>query len=225
MKKGFTPVLMVLIGITVGIVLISVYGWWFTKYKTNGPFPPVNPSLTSDNSQSDKKAHSEDETANWKTYTNTDPGFEYEIKYPPNWKIYSDPKNVTLSPKDPAYASLVALGLTNATSNESPNHLNGEFLLSVNKPLPLEENLSLKQLAQSDDLNYHGETIRTKEIGQYDAVYWEFNEGPTVILKNKFYIISNKQKFTVIRIQYSADQRHIDNDLFDQILATFKFLE
>jgi len=83
LRKIFTPKFVALI---IAIVLIGAgaYGaiWWWGNQNSNPPIGGAIPSATPD------------PTADWKTYTNTQYGFEF--KYPPIWMIEENSKQVTL---------------------------------------------------------------------------------------------------------------------------------
>ncbi len=88
-QKGFTPIILVLIMVTV----IGIIGGGYLVYrKYLNPLylpkhdnPPINwEAVQNSNPESSSSA----ETANWKTYTNNKFGFT--IQYPENWEIEGD---------------------------------------------------------------------------------------------------------------------------------------
>ena len=88
-QEGFAN--LVLVG---AVVILVAVGAYFTLSKKSGPI--VEPQIPIKNTQT-----STDKTANWKTYTNNEYGFEF--KYPDTLQITeeSDQRNFDLRPEDP----------------------------------------------------------------------------------------------------------------------------
>lgn len=93
MKRGFSQIVImaVVVGLIVGI------GATFSYLKLKPALQPQQPTVIKSPSTdlSSGTSVKEDETANWKTYANTQYGFE--VKYPPQWSVNDRKTEFTIS--------------------------------------------------------------------------------------------------------------------------------
>lgn len=139
---------------------------------------------------------SNDETSNWKTYTNNEYGFE--VKYKPDWEVVSrksDPFEMSFvfQRKDHPKAEYGTVSINIGTGD-------AEYLKNL-------RNRWDKDFAPTQDYNILGGT------GFKHGAY-EFNLGGV--------ILTNGTKIFYIERNYNGDISEKD---FDQFLSTFKFTD
>lgn len=221
MQKGQT-----LIFLLVGILVIAVAGGAYYLGRFSQNFSPTQKTCTKDaricpNGISVGRSgpnceftpcpstspNPSDETADWRTYTNTQYGFS--IKYPQSWSQYIDSNwnFADLSPDvntgTPGGGRLSGVRIGVDDPQGDPTH-------SFNKDRLNAFDLLKKQAIDPSDVHY--ETLNSIQIARSNrGIPGAGNGGPSVYI----------QKDRII-IEISGES--LDEKTFNQILATFKFL-
>jgi len=179
MPKTTIVALFCLIGI---IIIVGFLIWQFWPNS-------VAPSLT-------------DETADWKTYTNQEYGFE--IKYPLDWQIVSGTSS--------AYVEF------SKDDKEQP-----EFILPGDKKVPAnyEIRVDIDNISNVKDYSDAKKVV----IAGKNGLQWEEgaapSSGPATLTE-----IGNNNKFYIISYSASANEDTHKKfiDIYDKMLSTFKFI-
>jgi len=152
----------------------------------------------------------QNEAANWKTYTNTQHGFEF--KYPSNWKLeQSDLFTIIKSPdfKSSYYESGAEL-LVNGSKIRILNSNLGRFS-------------SVQEYINSQEENGFNLSDRKQiKIGEVDSVeyYWGY-EGPVELFVN---FIKDGYLHQITFVSVAEERNDKDYSIFKEILSTFKFI-
>ena len=158
------------------------------------------------------------ETANWKTYTNSDYGFEF--KYPQTWELNSDASSsaIHLYVDFAKYSSLV---------DNKETCIDG----ICSRKSPIEDQRIINQASVGDEIeNNSGLLGRVVSIGGVKGFRF-LGYNPQAKAYNTGVVVYNSQ---VDRIELSMsiaapDETQAENDKFnkdfDQIISTFKFTQ
>ena len=207
MQKGFS-VLYLLLGIVIAAALISG-GYFFGKGSV--PVAPTNnPSYSQPTSQvaSSPKVMTQgqvDETANWKTYTNTQAGFSF--KYPAQYQLFNN---------------------TNGTVGIGSHDLSNWINVST-QVLPNTKRLTPSQYIDQEETQGCKSELKaqlkvtTLEVDKHSAARYEGScqeaigamPGTSVLIDNKL--------GSIIALRGELPGPETEK-LLNQILATFKFL-
>ena len=212
----------IIIGVVIGIILVGggILGFYLYQKNSEGSTPQqVNTPITA--SPSSKPSN---ETANWNTYTNTK--YSYQIKYPSNWSVGAWPSNNTnLGTAD--YLTFIKI---TGQSLFAPNQV--IFNISF---YPNSSNIPLKDFLQTGDINIYSPAIfefptlenelarrKLTVDGMTKANFQDFealSEGKTRLYVN------TGENIILFYIEADTDSADSTENLFNQLLTTFKFLE
>lgn len=197
------------------LVIISV-GGYFLYQKQIKPTP--TPQQTSQPTPSPTDASGAPtgaaETANWKTYTNTD--YNYQLKYPPTWKIET-PSNTSGIGKPTVYVNIVS-------DIQFKNECCFPYSIGINV-YEKSENKTIQELGQEiiKDFKYTEETLNDMKIYRTNSLSSQFGSEAVFVKIDKNNYVSlalspfnNDKPFPNQEDQY---------EIFNQILSTFKFLD
>ena len=197
---------MVLAVIAIGLVAVGAIGYFQLKTKfTSQPAPSQSPQITV--IKPSPASTPTDETANWKTYTNTTYGFS--IKYPATFAIQDK------SGQFPPFA-MYFLDKQRVLTGEGGNQVNPYFSV-VAKPF------RGSVMDYINDSNNNRIFVETKKIG----------DNEFVVVKEKFgmggvaneYLLKVKGNVISISPDLIESKDSIDYKVFNQILSTFKFID
>jgi len=198
LPRGFaSPIILLVVGLIVGIAATFLY--FQLKPKPTTPSQTTQTEQTSTLTSSPKAfaQQATDETASWKTYTNTQYGFSFQ--FPSEWFNYDNPNN----------PSRVAVGFY--PNGETPNP--GEADYPTNALLSIEIS-DFKQSA-SEFENTASQTAgyqKTLTIAGYPAIQ-------TQIKTFKQYYIKFSSSNVLILTTYTADA----GSKLDTIVSLIKF--
>lgn len=214
----------ILIGILIFVLLAATaYGtYWYTKnYLITSPFqPPVStvpaeisqPKSSFSNFTNEATPAATDETANWKTYTNTKYGFSF--KYPEKFKYLAQTSDViSFFDKDDVYESCRKERLQNIGNINSPC-LGANFFFNGYQNITFDEyqRLLKSRIYPKDFIDSQG------RVWQTDLVLAEtYNFDAVINISNKYYSIGFQPNSSF----YSLEEAR---GFINQILSTFKFL-
>lgn len=192
-----------------------------SELKTSSP----NPSSSSNNSSPFKPSSNTstqpptpaDETANWKTYTDTEQGWQF--KYPDKWflkKLSNTSGSVLVSPKPIPQIFEIPNGSISIGLNECTNTTTGQ------RP-PCEKTVSERvEMIQRDILSYTLKkdliTVSGRNATQISGVY---GPSPMENMYGKDTIIPWKNSYLLMINLIDKDK--ILEQTYDQILSTFRF--
>src|SRR3989344_6441471 len=213
MKKGFAlPV--VLVGIIV-VVVAGVIIYFLKKIIDLPGYPPQQPlQISQATPPAQQSSPTTDETADWKTYSNTQLGIEF--KYPPEYQIIKETGKTALvgyhyTPEDPTI--ITALTITN--DNFTNYAILGPCTNFKNDPNVFADKLPCfnnKSWAQNEPI------ARTNLAGvKAESVYLTYGvDGEHHIIKTiEPPLIELKMNIAGGSLEYN----------FQKILSTFKFLD
>ena len=209
--------------IVASIAIIVVIAYFVTFYYSSQPLPIPPPP----------ESAVKDLTANWKTYTNTEYGFE--VKYPGDWEVWGEFVNTTQSGDFVVGIRPKNWLETRMYDNISPMYIaiyknqyqakNTESIMST---------LGFKSLS---DGSYGIQDLNTKTIRPATEIEingWKGLKGVSSIalssIENKLDIsaVENLRAFLARDGHYFVEFTMypiISNQIFDQILSTFKFIK
>lgn len=212
MKKILIVILAVL-----SVALASVLGYQkLTQPETNQPIVAIS-----------------DETADWKTYTNDQYGFE--MKYPENWFSYeSEGMEVISTFSKESYEKYNFSAPDGQKLGESygliwinfPNKPLEQFLLLVEKSIDIQKQSSSPyRIANNitEDLNIDG--LKGYRIYYDGKSFFRFENGEKSV--NIVYLLAGKENENIIRMEGGFRGSKSDEyaRIFDQMLSTFKFIK
>jgi hypothetical protein len=199
-QKGFTPIIILILLVLVGIGLY----YFGTKNKqslpSNGKTVPVASVQPSSNPVIETT--SDPATANWKTYT--DENYKFSFKYPSDWKI-----NCPALPTTNWYDRNICDIISPKAFAESGEVSNGSyFIVGVSKPNP--NYSSFNQFLEYS--KQYGYVYENKQINNIDG------KLATIKGKETNYIFERNGNYINITWLYSDNSKMVD-----QILSTFQF--
>ncbi|MDO8639116.1 MAG: hypothetical protein Q7R43_06075 [Candidatus Daviesbacteria bacterium] len=204
MSKGFAPIL-ILVGIVVVALAVGGYLLYQNQVK---PVPIVAPQPIAQTSTSP------DETANWKTYTNTKYG--YSIKYPNDWHIILPGKDGDKSINIQNYSE------SEITQQEQQSMSLNPDKLSVT--IGVYDEKAIHSISLDNWLKTNGHYVSTIYGSPTSTEYIEVSglKILKLLYQNslQFYILSNGKN--VFYVYYTPNNTSLINT-FNQILSTFRF--
>ncbi len=236
MQRGFAPIL-ILVGILIlGLVAGGVYYSWTGK--SANPIPPPTPVVTSVSQPSSASqatpipSPDSDETANWKTYT--DSTLVASFKYPSNWTLNSGRYGIStptikddwyIDVSDPNYGDSTCRGdcpVFNVTVSVYNNDQNLDLASYIKKDfnsitggagnfsqVKLENTILANGLSFTKVTGFPG--------GNYYSLYALHNK--------RVYIIGVGAGVNGMRDDINSAKVKQNLAIFDQILSTFKFTQ
>lgn len=209
-QKGHVFLIVLLIAAAIGGYLIYSGKIDFNRMKPTRPAPTplpieVRPSPVSD------------ETANWKTYTNTKAGFS--LSYPPN--------AVEGSREPDPFPVARQFQFSEPRGRGGGGPLSVGWLIIVSETQPNPKNLTLREWGKEKQIIYGKDnaidpkyiTIANTDLGGLPAISWK-NSGGDGNITNYLVKRTNGITLVVTNIDSSLYQKNVD-----QILSTFKFAQ
>lgn len=218
-RRGYfsPPVVIILALITLAVAAVIYFNRGLILKSKNQQAQPVltSPSPTSSPDLSSGTSVKEDETANWKTYT--DNGFKFEIKYPNNMKT------TKLTAHDDLLGG-VSLNLIYNDQEFRPQASEIYVWVEDSKSLNLEEWLKVKSTTEP-----WGSPIDKKEFYGYKNLGSVVLDGVQGIkfLDEPMGYTSSKVAVKNGNLIYLVGYVNVKEDLspvYNQILSTFQFL-
>ena len=207
MQKGFSLILIVLL-----IAVLGVGGYFvYSNYSGNqikpvpiqaSPIPQLTPT---------------DETANWRTYTNTLVGFS--IKYPEKLSYNEVRLQDSLYPFMPNVSAIEFVNQNN--KREFGNSLLIRVFGIKDKNLNT-DSLDLEKLSRHDFFPITNAEWKDIKIGNFNGRYIASTGG---VLVGYSAILVVTDKIFYFNLYDYADDTYITSNDFNQILSTFKFLD
>ena len=234
MQKGFSLIL-ILIGI---LVLVGVAGGVYflgrfdkSEQVTSQPQPITQPSFVPQASSADETVYTEGtRSANWKTYTNTK--YRYSFKYPPKLtsielSLDKEDMVVTIAGKSEGstdegyYTGLIRI------SSFAP----GDLLYDSDETARELLNLQIDDQYQPPDRMVGGITrtystykrLSDVTIGGLQAKVFENSKTVHGGVWKRFYINEGKYTYLIESEFLPSQAQYFPQELYDQILSTFKF--
>jgi len=198
-----------LIGTTLlGAILV---GYYYFQLKWLAPSLPISfPRIATRSAQ---KA----ETAGWKTYTGNKEKFKYQFKYPGNWNYQFVPEQGT---------EVASTGGPKINSNDYNSDSFGYQLSGVemvfSEIMTKPKNDLISKWAEEHDASSKFKEIK---VGTNQLAYGEVIRNDKVEMKYSTYYISGGEKVVTVRCQIPISQQDKSDQIIDQILSTFKFLD
>lgn len=202
-QKGLAPILIVL------LIAVGIGGYLLYQKQPKQIFQPQNPAISQSSptpSLSVTSVKKDDETANWKTYTNSNAGLSF--KYPLDCE----------SPRDGvSVISLRCYADKNIDRSAGTVITNNDLVVTINYEKN-NDNESLEGYFNRMKKSYPKMVnVRDLIINGEPAKAW-VSEGQLV--NNEFYhVISKGKSIDVVKHPVSTSKQPI----FDQILSTFRF--
>lgn len=165
-----------------------------------------------------------DETADWKTYTNSKYGFSF--KYPQEWNI-GIPSFEGFEGKDESNKTLFRADITNSSDFKNNALLSGEKkILNISVSVWNNESArSFNSVLEEWDNFDHPYKIDTESIKEINQIKWTrrelTNTHPSALSRIEFAALNGKYLFVVT----AAPRDSTIINSADQILSTFKFLD
>jgi len=208
----------------------SSCSWSYRIFKTNSKASELTKSVTVPNKTTKPSPSSttqSDETANWKTYTDKNIGFE--IKYSPSWFAVNYGKYAAskLGTPDPNQKLLLLFGKGPEPKDIVPlTHSWGDLQINVSKKPFSDQELNKTGIEQGDVVEgqalnkrqykvIHFAGIKANKKIQLTADLVEGNLGIAIIF--------NANEYGWLIIYPATDYNGNNDSIYDQILSTFKF--
>ena len=182
MRRGYftPPVLIILAIIIFAVAILIAINTDLVKRIKKEPSPtPVSSPTLSPSPTTQQSSPTSDETANWKTYTNTK--FNYSTMYPPNW-TYKESGGTTflLPPEAKNDGNSISIGVRDKNTPVNPVFIQYETIRTISLGNDKVEVLKAKNLASE---TYLAEVRK----GDY---YFKFSFG--LNLDRKYDYVFNK---------------------------------
>jgi len=210
-KKNNLPKIILFVILGLVIVAGAVYAGMQMGKKQISPtiiaeptsIPTVIPQIT-------EITPTSDETANWKTYRNTEVG--YQISYPPDWELKENVNSnylgmITISPKSATEDNMYR-GSVTVWPNYSP-------VKAVNIQ-ELEKNI---QQAEEGVAEYSTEEFR--KIGERE--FWIARGGCCMDIGKHAFTLNKLSVYRITLHNLELAFTETENEIFNLILSTFKF--
>jgi hypothetical protein len=206
-KSKLVPILLIIL-----IISVLVVGGFFVykTYFSQNTIQPIGNSTS-------QPVSTPDPTADWQTYTNEKYG--YSFKYPSDWKVEAENGEDPTTTFSPSFSSPCNFNNDGRCTNLTLA-LGGKYKEGQN--LEYYFNINIQDIVSKRDIVVGGE--KALEIKYHLAKEYVGHEGePAIEIK----AIHNKN---VLTIQYGEQQSTSLSELkyeniFDQILSTFKFTD
>lgn len=208
-QKGLAPILAVLL---IGITLV---GAGYLVYSEKIALPQTKPVQ-----QTTQQTPSfiSDETANWKTYTNTKYG--YSIKYPNAWYLWSVHPYDKGKPGDYRYAYLTE---STPPNGEVIGVSNGIQITALANEKKLNSNDYIKEFVlPGEDLLHNLQNIKIKSM-KLDNVDASLVEGLFAAGNSPGPVIYIAKESQVFQIWGGIENMKEGRKIFDKVISTFKF--
>jgi len=216
--RGFAPILIVLIVLSSVLLVAGGLFAYQRNLKINSELTPLpvpaylNQASTDDSSP---EASAKDETANWKTYTNTE--FGYEIKYPVKWFIqgpYGGQAGYDCTLVTSGVATIIELSRTELNDCG--------FVAEQLPPSEAEITILANKVPYEDIYNILGPSERVT-INQIPFAKYKFTESSELPNVQATRLYTNKNGMGYLIFIKQSDKLGSYEPLYDQILSTFKF--
>ena len=190
-QKSFTS--LILIGAIVVLIALGGYFVWSKKSE------PITQKQTPEVTQTETSiTTSKDETANWKTYTNSDYGFE--LKYPQDWKF------VPIFERKPDFFRVEFF---------SPNTLKFDDILIMVQPILAVGNLEKYIKGSKEVLPDSIQEYFLDGVKGYKYLILGLNDYYTILVENR------NRGYNIV-VKNTSDENKLTK-IKSQILSTFKF--
>lgn len=150
-----------------------------------------------------------EETANWKTYTNTK--YKYSFKYPNGSYI------ATIEHNEGAAESLKNLGTANLITINRKMHVIPE--LNRDAAVPTETIFTIVAVEEKTVASERMQNLKNTDAGAFNIVTTKFGD------KDEFKFSDASQNVIIYDQNIHYNFRSDDQELLDQILSTFKFTD
>jgi hypothetical protein len=216
-KKEISTLTGIIIIVVVTVVLFGgVFAYSYLAFKKQVKFavvPPTSPSLSTQqilNKPFPLAGEPTDQTADWKTYTNTQYGFE--IKYPQNWFIKQNPDeafpNITVAFSPISFSEME--GYFNSDVSGSGLEFQGDFLGTIKI-----------YLSNMDNYDCKSDSGEERIIGSNTWCEFAVDKGDPGI--NHFLKTLSPDKKTLVEILEGGTISTDPLDIYNQVVSTFKF--
>jgi len=217
MRRGYLtpPVMIILALITLGVALTLYFNTNLLKNIKNKSTPSSEPSVQdqpSPISDAGREPNDSAETANWKTYTNTQLGFS--IKYPSSWFVYDN----ETPPCDKGIRGYLFVNKTALADCFFGDVLPADFYVYV-QPIPEDPDYGPLPKSTKYDTFTSFEVAGEKGVVNITT---EKSEGPRR-KEARVYVNHNSNQYMISYPNLDFQGNH--EQVFDQILSTFKFLD
>lgn len=210
-QTGLAPILIVVL-----IATLAIGGYLIYSQQAKPTPPPQQTTQPSPTPPVTPTPNGVGETANWKTYTNTDG--KYSIKYPPSYYL-EETDSIKTPEKFPAGKKQVAIKPSNQKLN---------FIIYVNYyPVPnlSQANEAIQQVSGCDKAKEQQTNNAPKGkdfvLDNQKAIIYEDSLCAQFTATN-FYILHNDRTYS---ISVASTEKYKQHQIqVDQILSTFKFL-
>ena len=202
-KKSFSGnivVGMIFLVAVAAAIISGIYYWQVSKEANQAREFPIHKDLT----------------ATWKTYTNTQYGFEF--KYPSD--LYDNPDNTVLFAVRSTKLPLVLGGVKPETGIEGKDYIsNNGFMITASrvdkKDIVIDLTKSVPDSYSSKRINIPGATAyETQDLGGVTC-------GPEVLISK---LDSSDYYIDLAYCAYGVESNSVDK-IFNQIVSTFKFTQ
>ncbi len=204
MQKGFAPIFL-LIGVFVVAAISGAYYLGTLKNKSQ-PTPPPN-SITSSQTPQATASPAPDETANWKSYIDTDLGITF--KYPTTWEVKTQ---------------VIAGPNTKQVYLEAPQDKDGSSYAVAFDYIDNPQNLSIKDYQEKligRHLTYYSEKSMPVKIAGINGFYEK--DGNCEPYPCGIYTIPYKGKFWIIKLMNTEAEKYLNEK--EKVVYTFKFTQ
>ncbi|MEK7560074.1 MAG: PsbP-related protein [Patescibacteria group bacterium] len=197
-QKGFANIVLIVL-----VVILTGIAGYFVLVKK-----PVSPTTETNQPQATTQTNttSQDEMANWKTYTDSQNG--YSLKYPGNWTVNASSNELFIrSPRANTEAYPYSILIQSYRSSYPIPRQAFEFLVLPQLRKDIDHQLQ--------DINFNGYSA----VSFFDLGIFE-SKNIVVVPNNIVHLVP--QDGGAVKITYSTSTGN-DSLTIDQIISTFKF--
>ncbi len=227
MKKGFAPVLiiiLVILTLVAAVIGLRFYDQKYNNWKEEGP-----PILTKDHLASLPSPTTQDQTANWKTYKSDKSG--WQISYPGDYRIINGGKSCAIPGGSPGDENTFCFFSPGFGPDNNFSDLGFQVRTESNdEPVKSQEALADCTFLKEEDCKQVivGNYIKTKKF-----LYTYVDQGITEKQERIFLLSPSKEHIITIEFNYRPCEKDVTSNCLkqedydsksSQILGTFKFL-